>query len=114
MPGEVCSDCSEIGAHGRPAGALLDCLAATGAARDLLIGVEAEQLAVAENCLRFLGPARDQILHQYLAGKDVARRNLSHGARQSILVARKPDAPARGADRSLDDARKTHSLAQLR
>src|SRR3954447_12657677 len=114
MPREVFSDCSEVVAHARPADALLDRLAAAGAAGNLLIGVEAEQLAVAENRLRLLGPARDQILHQYLAGKGIAGRKLPQCARQFILVARKPDAPARGADRSLDETRKTRSLAQLR
>src|SRR3954447_3336529 len=107
MPREMFPDFSEIVAHARPADALLDRLAAAGTAGDLLIRVKAEQLAAAENRLRLLGPACEEILHQHLAAKGLGGVELPQCARQSSLVAHKPDAPARGADRALDHIGKT-------
>src|SRR5436309_576893 len=112
MPGEPFSDRRHIRAHVRAAYALLDRLPAPDAGGNLLVSVKTEQFATRKNRLRFPGSACDKILHQHLAGKCISIEALQD-SRRFALVARKPYAPARGADRSLDDARQPNGIAQL-
>src|SRR5438128_4469012 len=110
MPGEPFSNRRHMRA--RTAHALLDRLPATDAGGNLLVGVKTEQFAVRKNRLRFPGSACNKILHQHLTGKCISIEVLQD-SRRFVLIARKPDAPARGADRSLDDAREMNGIAQL-
>ena len=100
------ADLFEIGAHGRPAHALLDRLAAADAGGNLPIGMKAEQPALTKHRLRLLGGARDQVLHQHLVGERVAGAEFTQRDFEILRIADEPDAAARGADRGFDYRRK--------
>jgi hypothetical protein len=112
VPIERLPDLFEMRANDRPPHALLDRLATAHDGHHLPIGMKADHLAAAKHRLRFLGRAGDEILHHDLIGEcsgaEIVQRAFEIGG-----GAYEPDAAARGADRSLDDSRKSDGFTQL-
>ena len=75
--------------------------------------MKADHLAAAKHRLRLFGRAYDEMLHQDLIGECTPGAEIVQRAFKIVSAAYEPDAAARGADRSLDDGRKSDGLTQL-